>query len=288
MPFWTPPIPPHVSNTGGQPYAGSKLPPQLLGVAVNNAPGVGVPKIVIIDDPPLPQAPQKLSPSISGIKADNPPFGNNRFYSWAWGGVQDFAQSGGNLTQSVDNPPFLIPGAYSYWLSTILNAWIPPPPQPQQGRLRILGAAPTVADNPPGVGVPKIVIFDDVTLPQLPTKLPASVLAVTVNSPPFAHQGRDVSTIGIISAWVPPDPPPVQRGPLCPQLTAVVVNNPPFSDAARVANFGSVLFAWELPIPPLPPQTKPSVVGPIAPPPPPATALHVNPFFVTLGKMTVH
>lgn len=158
---------------------------------IDNPSGLGQFDIVVVDDPPLPQTLAPLNPSLL-------------------------------LPGPVNNPPRRkFPHV----------VFVDDDPLPQTTKFTPQ-SQPLVP--PPFGGHLEIVTVDDEPLPQpQPLKLPVAALAVPVNNPPPTHLGRSPVTASIVAAWQPPDPPPIQRGPLPPAVLAVAVNNPPFAHPGR-------------------------------------------------------
>jgi hypothetical protein len=77
-------------------------------------------------------------------------------------------------------------------------------------------------------------------LPTLPHNFQAPGAPGWSLDPPKPDAAGLANLSTTLAAWVPPDPPPVQRGPLNPSITAVPVNNPP---AIQVGLLG-ILAPW--------------------------------------------
>jgi hypothetical protein len=177
-------------------------------------PGGSAPKIVSIDDLPLPQVGARVAPLLEqpAVVADDPPFRYRRF-QWGEGPavVTEITLSG--LIEPVDGPPRFRP-----FQDTSL--WQPGPPEPivhkkvPNAFLHLL-----IEDNhePPGGSSPKIVAVDDPPLPQRGAKYPHITVAVVADDPPRLKQSQDRS------AWQVQAPQP-QVGA---RLTPPSVDEPP-------------------------------------------------------------
>lgn len=254
---------------------------------------------------PLPTLPGKLSPGIPGQSVDFPPFISEWLdqaqgqivYSWLPPDPQPQQQgklSPGVPGQSVDNPPGLIrqlppvqlEAPYpqitvkqvqpfvaasvqqvftSVWLNPILASWQPSDLQPTLPRNLPPQLTSVQVDNPP-FGLLVTVVDPWIFTDPLPQVGPKIIVGARTDNPPFSYVGRSGVTAELVQSWQPPDPPPVQRGPLNPSITAVPVNNPPFTNEARTATYWTVMGTWEIPLPPMPQQTQPSYIVTIAPP----------------------
>lgn len=219
---------------------------------------------------PLPTLPRYLNPTVTAVRVDNPPF-NQRTFIPSYPEAYVAPQGPVRLPQGA---PVVVStqGPYSnYWLATVLEAWQandPPPTLP-----RYSAAIPGWSvDNPPvSEGTLVITWLPADHPPTLPRRLPASLLTVPVNNPPFSHYGRSAWVADIIvRAWQPPDPLPTLSNKLNPSALAVPVNNPPFTSRTELPGILAAWAAWppsQFPTPySVPPQVQP------APPPPPVTA----------------
>jgi hypothetical protein len=217
------------------------------------------PRVVVVDDQP--QQPRRLlPPSILAVRVDNPPFPLLLHPVWTWSPDTIPIEGPSASPESVDNPPFS-----------------------NSGRL-LMAEVPVIVPTPD-------------PLPTLPRYLPASVLGITVNNPPFAQWGP-TQEIQQLAAQVQPDPwvyiyvgggqglQPYGRRQLPPQITGVTVNNPPFSSSGRSVTMMVIAQTW-VPPPPPPVQHVPTTAGPITPAPP-VTSLHFTKFIADMGGMMVH
>ncbi len=265
--------------TDPQPTLPRKLPPQITAVPVDQPPFVnewldqaqGVCVLAWQPPDPPPTIPRKLSPGIPGQSADQPPF-VNEWLDQAQGQIviswqpvdpplqQQRKLSPGIPGQSVDNPPGLVPRQLPYpadappvqlpryvppqqvvvvaqspfaqfWLVTVLQAWVPPDPPPQQrGPLNPSITAVPVNNPPFARSVPQPPYPSDTPYIQLLVHLPPQ--QVVVAKGPFAQFWLAT----VLQSWVPVDPQPQQGRKLNPSLTAVATNNPPFG--------GNKFFSW--------------------------------------------
>lgn len=215
---------------------------------------------------PQPTLPRNLTPP--GIPVNNPPFNQRTFfppYPDAYVAPQSpvYLPQGAPVVVSAQGP------YNNYWLATVLEAWQPVDPPPTLPRLSA-GIPGWSVDNPPvAEGSLIITWLTPDPQPTLPRHLPATLVGVPVNNPPFSNAGRSAWVADlIVRAYQPPDPLPTLSGKLPPTLLAVAVNNPPFSSRSELAN---ILAQWQFP----PPQPTPSVPPPQVqpgPPPPPVTS----------------
>lgn len=226
------------------------------------------PKIVVLDDP-HPILPRKMNPALLAVQVDNPPFGglSKRMLSWGVSPYRIIPQGGAQLIQSVDNPPWRIPGAYSAWLSDVLAAWQPTIPVQQLPR-KVPTVGP-VPDAPPIWGTQQAIRAEILQLsqpsiwpyismgaaqPYTPRKLAPQITAVRVDDPPFngrlfqpyiadatpfqqvkiriiqagAAAAQQSVFSRILQSWQPELLPPQRPRLLPPQITAVQVDDPPF------------------------------------------------------------
>lgn len=108
---------------------------------------------------------------------------------------------------AIDNPPFIDVGRQADNLAIVTQAW-----QADAWPYVFFGGAAPYMERY-----------------QVQAQAPA-----VVNEPPYSNQGRSAWMNTILYAWVPPDPPPVQRGPLNPNFLNNQGSNPPFSHQGRV------------------------------------------------------
>jgi hypothetical protein len=103
-------------------------------------PGGSAPKVVSIDDPPLPQAGARIAPLLEqpAVVVDDPPFRYRRF-QWGEGAAVVTEISFGSLIEPVDLPPPFVP-----FQDTTL--WQPGPPLPTLNVKLVLEREP---DDPP-------------------------------------------------------------------------------------------------------------------------------------------
>jgi hypothetical protein len=193
------------------------------GWSVDDPPGIPGADFIAIDLPPaIPQQPAKLPPSMAAVQ--------------------------------VNNPPFSHPGR-SPIAAIEVASWQPPDPLPTLNAKLLFGVQ---VDNPP-FGLLETIVdpWIDVQPPIIAPKVFPQ--GASVSNPAFTHPGRLALLPSIIAAWQPPDPLPVQRGPLAPSITAVAVNNPPFSHCGRLPWMPPVVAAWQ---PPDPPPVQKGPLGP--------------------------
>jgi hypothetical protein len=155
-------------------------------------PGGSSPKVVSIDDPPLPQTGARLASILyepPAVVADDPPFRYRRF-QWGEGPAVVTEIDFGSIIEPVDLPPRFRP-----FQDTSL--WQPGPPEPivhkkiPNAFLHLL-----VEDNhePPGGSSPKIVTVDDPPLPQVSGKIAAALFVPpVVDDPPRFRPFQDVA-----------------------------------------------------------------------------------------------
>lgn len=118
-----------------------------------------------------------------------------------------------DLAVQVDDPPFTGSARPSVQLATILQAWIPPPPQPQVAwKLNpALEAVPDDQPPPTSWRWLSTVLFawqPGPPQPQVAWRVSPAILAVPADSPPF---GQHLWLSGTLQMWQPLPPPP-QRG----------------------------------------------------------------------------
>ena len=219
---WLPPDP--------LPTLGGKLSPALIPpVTVDTPPGVGVPKIVPLEDDPLPTLGGKLNPTFLARAADNPPFGKRPVPQvFAYGDPVLYVVGGALTVQATDNPPVVYPGRTPLVQVEIAYSWIPPDPNPTLPR--------------------------NVAPPLIPTP----------DNPPFVSAGRRPFQVQIVYGWQPPDPLPTLPGKIA--AATFRPDNPNFVNPGRWPGYNVIITAWE-PGPPQPQQLPPVVTtsGPTPP-----------------------
>jgi hypothetical protein len=236
-------------------------------------PGGSAPKIVSLDDPPLPQVGARIASILYEppvVVADDPPFRYRRF-QWGEGPAVVTEISFGSIVEPVDEPPRFRP-----FQDTSL--WQPGPPEPIVHKkvantfLHLL-----IEDNhePPGFGSPKIVAVDDPPLPQRGAKYPHITVAVVADDPPRLKRSQDRSAWQVqpplpqvgakltppsvddphrrggfqdTAAWQPPAPLPTLRTKLPVDITNLVVQD---NDEPQRLKQSQDRTAWQPP-PPLP------------------------------------
>jgi hypothetical protein len=172
-------------------------------------PGGSSPKVVSVDDPPLPQVGARLASILyepPAVVADDPPFRYRRF-QWGEGPAVVTEISFGSLVEPVDLAPRFRP-----FQDTSL--WQPGPPEPivhkkvPNAFLHLL-----IEDNhePPGGSSPKIVSVDDPPLPQVSGKIAAALYVPPAVDDPPRLKHRQLQDR---SAWQPPPPLPTLSGKL--------------------------------------------------------------------------
>jgi hypothetical protein len=172
-------------------------------------PGGSSPKVVSVDDPPLPQVGARIAGILyepPAVVADDPPFRYRRF-QWGEGPAVVTEISFGSIIEPVDGPPRFRPFQDT-------SNWQPGPPEPivhkkvPNAFLHLL-----IEDNhqPPGGSSPKIVAVDDPPLPQVGPKIAAALFVPpVVDDPPrLKHNQLQDRT-----AWQPPPPLPTLSGKL--------------------------------------------------------------------------
>jgi hypothetical protein len=162
-------------------------------------PGGSAPKIVSLDDPPLPQVGARIAPFVQPpAVVDDPPFRYRRF-QWGEGAAVVTEISFGSIIEPVDEPPRFRPFQDT-------SNWQPGPPAPiVHKKVANTFLHRLVADNhePPGGSSPKIVAVDDPPLPQVGPKIAAALFVPpAVDDPPRLKQSQDRT------AWQPPPPLP--------------------------------------------------------------------------------
>jgi hypothetical protein len=177
-------------------------------------PGGSAPKIVSLDDPPLPQVGARIASLLEqpAVVADDPPFRYRRF-QWGEGPAVVTEIDFGSIVEPVDEPPRFRPFQDT-------SNWQPGPPAPiVHKKVANTFLHRLVADNhePPGGSSPKIVAVDDPPLPQRGAKYPHITVAVVADDPPRLKQSQDRS------AWQVQAPQP-QTGA---RLTPPSVDEPP-------------------------------------------------------------
>jgi hypothetical protein len=199
-------------------------------------PGGSSPKIVSIDDPPLPQVGGKIAAALYvPPTADDPPRLKQSQDRSAWQVQPPQPQTGAKLTPpSVDEPPLKK-------VDQDRSAWHFAAQLPQVGAKYPI-PTPVVADEPPRKGG-----FQDTAawqplapLPTLGTKLPPSITNLVVednDEPPRLKQSQDRT------AWQPPPPLPTLSGKLHADILHVEevppVVEPPDGGGGRLAWSGS-------------------------------------------------
>lgn len=224
MPIYYQPPGPHVG--GRQPYAPGNLSPTVEAVQVDDPP------FAERSQPPsawwevvVPLQLRRFVPQVSVAAADNPPFGRQQFfYSAAWPATYWQPQMPDKLPPSVlhvpeDNPPFArrLPAFHQAWWETYA---------PQHIYESSPGTFSTV-DNPPfgPRGQSYSAWLTAYVAPQLPDKLPPSVLHVPVDDPPRSRAGTPWSPVP--TAWAEPVFNLQRRF----VVQGVVVGSAPFSQA---------------------------------------------------------
>lgn len=231
------------------------LNPSITAVPENSPPGTASPKIVPIDDPPLPQVNAKLAQPFVAPAA-NPTFARVEQFHAAWRVETALPQVNAKLSPaglSVDNPPryrAYVPtwppdpplptlGEKVVPVTTVAPVDAPPPkrgltyvPPPDLDPSYLLQRRPlnpqltAVPENPPpGAARPAIVVVDDPPLPQVNRKLVPATPAQVDNPPPISRAGQ-----ALVASWditIPirnVAPVVTPSGAAGPQ-----VDNPPFS-----------------------------------------------------------
>jgi hypothetical protein len=155
-------------------------------------PGGSAPKVVSLDDPPLPQTGARIASILyepPAVVADDPPFRYRRF-QWGEGPAVVTEISFGSIIEPVDGPPRFRPFQDT-------SNWQPGPPEPivhkkvPNAFLHLL-----IEDNhePPGGSSPKIVAVDDPPLPQVSGKIAAALFVPpAVDNPPRFRPFQDVA-----------------------------------------------------------------------------------------------
>lgn len=211
---------------------------------------------------PQPTTPRNLNPQITAVQVDNPPFAWQQIPTWE--ARKTLPQTTKYFVQPATVAATQVPFTQA-WLATVTQSWQPLDSLPTLPR----NLNPTVTavgvDNPP-FGLLVTVVEPWVFTDPLPQVGPKIIVGARTDNPPFSYVGRSGVTAELVQSWQPPDPPPVQRGPLNPSITAVPVNNPPFTNEARTATYWTIMGTWEIPLPPMPQQTQPSYIVTIAPP----------------------
>lgn len=215
-----------------------------------------------------PTIPRLLNASFLAVPVDNPPFGMLEVYpDQSRDGIyyrQPFLRQVRRTGTDI-GVPFVPPVTSTFvpyttfWMGAV-TAWSiqpdPPPTLPRNLNPQLL-AVPV--DNPP-FGLLVTVVEPWIGQDPLPTVPRFGIpLGVQANNPPFSYFARTAQLQAIITLWQPPDPPPVQRGPLNPSILTVAVNNPPFTYSARTAQQNAILAAWQ------PPDPQPTQRGPLNP-----------------------
>jgi hypothetical protein len=123
------------------------VPQQTAAAAAQTLAPSSLPIILIGWQPadPLPTLPRLLNPSITAVESDNPPFGPSSA-SFDWWIAPD------QLFTAVKLPPPTPVPAQTLappWLSIVLSAWEPPPPQPQTALPLNPSITAVEVDNPP-------------------------------------------------------------------------------------------------------------------------------------------
>lgn len=222
---------------------------------------------------------QLLNPSITAVPVNDPPFDRRHLEEFLrqWQPPDPLPTlprflAAALLAVQVDNPPF-----DRRRLEDFLRAWLPPDPFPHQQRKLSPGIPGQSVDNPPGLIRPFQPGIEEVRLPILPVrlpqaaaagqpalqawlatviqawvardpdiarqlKLPADLLAVRVDNPPFSMRGRN-ELDNIIRQW-PLEQWLVRQVLLNPNFLAVAVNNPPFSHLGR-KELAEIITAWQ-------------------------------------------
>lgn len=246
----------------------------------DNPPFRGIPAVVVVEDPPLPQRGVQIAPLLGAVVQGDIPFNrvwlNTVIDAWNVTGalLQNHLLSPGIPGQSVDDPPFS---------SRHVLDWLAYQPPDSLSTLTKKSTPPSV-DNPP---------FSSRRLPdwstfQPPDPLPTLTVKFTpssVDNPPFTHRGRAAFTASIVSvSWVPPDPLPTLSGKLSPSVLTVRVDNPPFS--SRNPWLISVVLQWQPPDPlPWVPFFKNASWNPTPTPPPASTDVEFFPFIANVGTL---
>jgi hypothetical protein len=197
------------------PQQARKLSPQITAVPEDNPPfGLGRQAWPSIAPAWLAQPPRRVA-AIAGVSADNPPFGARRQPSAAppaWWPPQSAPRT---QPQSVDDPPRESASA----LASIIAQWLPPPPWPKQATKLAPQLIAVAEDNPPfGVhATPPGAWFQQ--LPQPVVRLRFVVqAAVPADFVPFTRPAVWRASVD----W------PSQRRLLPASLIAVAEDNPPF------------------------------------------------------------
>lgn len=206
----------------------------------------------------LPTLPPLLSPQITAVRVDNPPFGTAAAFlaastaiAWTPGPPQP-QQLPTRQIVSVDNPP----GIQSALSASIRSAWDIPAPTPTLNRFVPQVAAVATQQSPFSQAWLTTVLTAWQPAQLLPTLGGKGIpQGVRVDSPPPMTLG---GWIAARYAWEPPPPQPTLLRNLPAQITAVRVDAPP---VVTVGAWIPSRFAWE-PLPPLPTLPRLGVVTP--------------------------
>lgn len=248
---------PYQFQGSSQPYAQPQLNPTALDVAVNDPPfrhpgrTLAQTAIAVQSTQPDPwnyapegnlgpYMPRQISPGISGVLADNPPFGIPP--KWLSGITQAW--------QPDIWPAFFIGGSQPYAprrLPIVVTNYVPDNPPFASG-----GREPTTEPSErgwqPDVWPP---IFMGGSQPYAARRLPISVTNNPPDNPPVVHPSRWVGFSAITQQWQPDPWPPAFGGGsqpysprrLTPSLTRIQVDNPPFQNLGRWS--GQVSIEWQ-------------------------------------------
>lgn len=106
----------------------------------------------------------------------------------------------------------------------------------------LASAAAVVVSYAPTIGQDIFAVWEvaDAAIPQARNLSPALLAAVASDNPPFTQPGRGAWLPTVLAAWQPPDPQPIQRGPLSPGIPGQSVDQPPYLHSERTVAAGIV------------------------------------------------